>query len=77
MALPHGRKSVDNAGARHGTDRKDDDVRARHVLFLRRAELAQGRQGVPPRLQQARGQADHPAGHAQPDVNQIHDYEYK
>lgn len=53
MALPHGGKGVDNASARSGDAREDVDVRAWHVLLLRRAELAKSSQGVSSGLQQA------------------------
>lgn len=59
VEVPHGGESVDNAGAGHGPHRKDVHLRAGHLLLLRRAELAQGGEGVLLRLQQAGGQARH------------------
>lgn len=57
MEVPHGGEGVDHASTRNGPDGKDVDVRARHLLLLRRAELEESGERVLPGLQQARREA--------------------
>lgn len=46
MALSHGRESVDNASTRHDPYGEDVELRTRDVLFLRRADLAEGSERI-------------------------------
>lgn len=57
VEVPHGGEGVDHAGTGRGHAGEDHHLRARHILLLRRAQLAQADQGVPPGLQQAGGPA--------------------
>lgn len=59
VEVPHGGESLDHAGAWHGTNGKDIDLRERDLLLLRRAELAEGSERILFGLQQTRGSARH------------------
>ena len=55
LAVPQGGAGVDHAGAGHRPATENQLLREGHLLLLRRAELAQGSQGVPTRVRQVRG----------------------